>query len=162
AGMVMEALFLFAVPHAFRGEFAEVDEVCDRALRDYDNRERTRFWATITGEDSGVAHRCYKAVALWHLGRGRQSLQLIEEAVSLARSIGQPFTLAFALEHRAWLSLHCRLPELTLETVREEISVATEQGYSYWLASARLFEADALVQKGESARAIPLLHTGIE
>jgi hypothetical protein len=66
-GMLMEALFLPSVTLVFRGEFSAARDCCARALT-YDDRERTRLWAGITGEDSGVAHRCYLSVALWHSG----------------------------------------------------------------------------------------------
>src|SRR5262249_8725719 len=64
-GILMEALFLRGVTSYYRGEFAAVREHCARAVADYDDRERTRSWAGITGEDCGVVHRCYLALALW-------------------------------------------------------------------------------------------------
>ncbi len=82
-GMLMEALFLPGVTSVFRGDFAAGRAHCARALAKYDDRERTRFWAGITGEDSGVAHRCYLSVALWHLGHVDQAIQLNGEAVDL-------------------------------------------------------------------------------
>ena len=43
-----------------------------------------KFWATHTGQDSGATHRCYLALALWHLGYPDQALQLSREGVALA------------------------------------------------------------------------------
>jgi predicted ATPase len=160
-GMLMEALFLPAVTLVFRGEFATARAHCARALAQYDDRHRTRFWADITGEDSGVAHRCYLSVALWHLGHPDQALKLNHEAVGLARAIGHPFTLAFALEHRAWLHNQCRLAAEAQAAAEEEIAIATEQGFSYWLASATLFKADSLVLQGQWSEALPLLLKGL-
>jgi class 3 adenylate cyclase/predicted ATPase len=160
-GMLMEALFLPAVTLVFRGEFAPARAHCARALAEYDDRARTRFWAGITGEDSGVAHRCYLSVSLWHLGYPDQALQLNQEAIELARSIGHPFTLTFALEHRAWLCNQCRLAAEARATAEEEIALATEQGFAYWLASARLFKADSLVLQGQWREALPLLLKGL-
>jgi predicted ATPase len=160
-GMLMEALFLPAVTLVFRGEFATARAHCARALAQYDDRHRTRFWADITGEDSGVAHRCYLSVALWHLGQPDQALKLNHEAVGLARAIGHPFTLAFALEHRAWLHNQCRLAAEARAAAEEEIAIATEQGFSYWLASATLFKADSLVLQGQWSEALPLLLKGL-
>ncbi len=161
-GMLMEALFLPGVTSVFRGDFAAGRAHCTRALSEYDDRERTRFWASITGEDSGVAHRCYLAVAQWHLGHMDQALALNDEAVGLARAIGQPFTLAFALEHRAWLFNQCRMATEALLAAEEEIAIATEQGFAYWLATATLFKADALVLQGQWTEAVPLLLKGLQ
>src|SRR4029077_5830562 len=69
----------------------------------------TAFWAGLVGEDAGVTHRCYLALALWHLGFADQALKLNDEMLELARGINQPFSLEYALHHRAWLYQHCRL-----------------------------------------------------
>jgi tetratricopeptide (TPR) repeat protein len=161
-GMMMEALFPMSVTHAFKGEFRLAYKHSELALSQYDNRDRTRHWASITGEDSGVAHRCYHAVALWHLGDPIGANNYIEDAVALARQIAQPFTLNFALEHLAWLSIQSRQAERAIQAAEEEIALSTEQGYAYWVASASLFKADALVLQGKSEEALPLLQHGIE
>src|SRR5262249_26827311 len=67
-GMRMDALFLQGLTLLYRGDFAGTRDHCARALADFDDRERTRFWAGHTGQDAGVTHRCYLALALWHLG----------------------------------------------------------------------------------------------
>jgi predicted ATPase len=161
-GMLMEALFPPAVTLAFRGEFAAAYAHCARALTDYDDRDRTRLWAGLTGEDSGVAHRCYISVALWHLGKADEAMKFNSEAVELARAIGQPFTLAFALEHRAWLCNQCRFAFEARIAAEEEIEIATEQGFPYWLASATLFRADSMVLRGQWREALPLILKGLQ
>jgi predicted ATPase len=159
-GMLMEALFPPAVTSTFRGEFGAARDACTRALK-LDDRERTRLWAGITGEDSGVAHRCYLSVALWHHGTPDQALKVSQEAVDLARAIGQPFSLAFALEHRAWLCNQCRLAAEAAAAAEEEIAIATDQGFAYWLASATLFKIDSMVLEGKWSEALPLLVKGL-
>ena len=127
-GMLMEALFLPAVTSVCRGEFAAAQAHCTRAL-ELDDRDRTRSWAAVTGQDSGVGHRLFLAIAMWHLGQPDQALRISQEAVALARAIGQPFTLAFALEHCAALCLQCRLAAEARAVAEEEIAIATEQGF---------------------------------
>ncbi len=161
-GMLMEGLFPQAVTCVFRGDFTAAHAHGTRALTQYDDRVRTLFWAAITGEDSGVAHRCYLSVALWHLGKPDQALALSAEAVELARTIAQPFTLAFALEHRAWLCNQCRLPAEARAAAEEEITISTQQGFAYWLASANLFKADSMVLQGQGQQALPLILKGIQ
>lgn len=160
-GMVMEALFPSVVTLAFRGDFCAAHSHCARALSDYDDRDRTRLWAGVTGEDSGVAHRCYLSVALWHLGRVDEALRFNSEAVELARGIGQPFTLAFALEHRAWLCNQCRLASEAQAAAEEEIEIAMAQGFPYWLASSTLFRADSMIVRGHWREALPLILKGL-
>lgn len=161
-GMLMESLFPPSVTLVFRGDFAGARVHSARALAEYDDHERTLFWAGLTGEDSGVAHRCYLAVALWHLGRVDEALKRSSEALALARQIGQPFTLAFALEHRAWLCIQARLASEAQAAAEEEIVIATEQDFAYWLASARLFRADSMIVQGQYREAVPLILKGIQ
>jgi predicted ATPase len=67
-GILMEALFLKGLTRLYRGDFAGARDCCARAIAEFDDRERTAFWARLLGEDAGVTHRCYLALALWHLG----------------------------------------------------------------------------------------------
>src|SRR3984893_14058248 len=67
-GILMEALFLKALTLLYRGDFAGARDCCARAIAEFDDRERTAYWAGFVGENAGVNHRCYLALALWHLG----------------------------------------------------------------------------------------------
>ena len=68
-GVWMEALFLMGVTLYYRGDFAGARQHYETALARYDDdRERTLMWAVRVGEHAGVTHRCYLALALWHLG----------------------------------------------------------------------------------------------
>ena len=42
---------------------------------------------------AGATHRCYLALALWHLGFPDKALQLNDKMLELARAINQPFSL---------------------------------------------------------------------
>ena len=82
-GILMEALFLKGLTRLYRGDFAGARECCARAIAEFDNRERTAFWAGLVGEDAGVTHRCYLALALWHLGFPDQALNSMAKWSSL-------------------------------------------------------------------------------
>ena len=74
-GILMEALFMPGVTMFYRAEFAAARRYFERALATYDDRERTKFWSTFTGHNAGVTHRCYLALALWHLGYADQAMK---------------------------------------------------------------------------------------
>jgi serine phosphatase RsbU (regulator of sigma subunit) len=161
-GMMMEALFLQGLTMVYRGDFRGASDHCSRAVADFDDRKRTKFWATHTGQDSGVAHRCYLALALWHLGYPDRALQFSRETTALARTIGHPFTMEYALHHASWLRQHCQLGEAAQAAADEQIEIATEQGFVFWHATGTLYRAGGLLLQGNLGQGLPLLVGGLE
>jgi predicted ATPase len=161
-GILMEALFLKGLTRLYRGDFAGARDCCARAITDFDNRERTAFWATLVGEDAGVTTRCYLALALWYLGFPDQALQLSDEMLDLARAINQPFTIEYALHHTGWLYQHCRLGTRAQAAAEEQIRIATEQGFLFWHASGTLYAAASSLLQGRLEQGLRLLKEGLE
>jgi predicted ATPase len=161
-GVWMEALFLEGLTRLYRGDFQGAHESCTRALADYDDRERTAFWAAQTGEDSGVTHRCYLALACWHLGLPDRALALNREARDLARSLAQPFTLEYALHHTGWLYQHCRLGAEVLAAGEEEMRIATDQGFLFWHASGTLYSGAGLLLRGRLDEGLQRFQMGLD
>jgi predicted ATPase len=161
-GILMEALFLKGLTRLYRGDFAGARDCCARAITEFDNRERTAFWAALVGEDAGVTHRCYLALALWHLGFPDQALQLNDEMLQLARAINQPFSIEYGLHHTGWLYHHCRLGIRVRAAGEEQIRIATEQGFLFWHASGTLYAAAGLVLEGRLEQGLRLLQKGLE
>jgi serine phosphatase RsbU (regulator of sigma subunit) len=160
-GMIMEALFLRGLTQLYRGDFAAAHETCARALAEYDDRERTAFWAGQTGENSGVGHRCYLALAAWHLGFPDQAMSHNREAQDLARTLRHPFSLEYALHHTGWLYQHCRLGAETQTAAEEEIRVAGEQGFLFWHASGTLYAGAGLLLRGRSEEGLRRFQEGL-
>jgi urea ABC transporter urea binding protein len=161
-GMRMEALFLMGLTLLYRGDFAGARDHCSRALADLDDRQRTQFWAVQTGQDSGVAHRCYRALALWHLGYPDQALQIHREMLDLARAIAQPFSLDYALHHTGWLYQHARCGAEVQAAGDEAMRIATEQGFNFWHATGTLYKAAGLLLQGKREEGLPLFRKGLD
>ena len=161
-GILMEALFLKGLTRLYRGDFAGARECCERGIVEFDDRERTAFWAGLVGEDAGVTHRCYLALALWHLGFPARALELNDEMLELARAINHPFSLEYALHHTGWLYQHCRLGKQEQDAASEQIRIATEQGFVFWHASGTLYAAGGALLLGRLEQGIRLLQTGLE
>jgi hypothetical protein len=113
----------------YRAEFAGSRDCHEKALAAYDDRERTKLWTTYTGHNAGVTHRCYLALALWHLGFPDQALQVDREARELARMIGHAYSLGHAVDFTAYLNCYCRLGAEVQAAAEEEITIGTEQGF---------------------------------
>ena len=161
-GMLMEALFMPGVTMFYRAQFAGARAYYENALAAYDDRERTKFWTAYTGHDAGVTHRCYLALALWHLGYPDQALKLAREMCELAATIGHAFSLGHAVDFAAFLYHYCRLGAEVQAAAEEEMAIATEQGFPFWHALGTLHKGAGLLLQGRREEALPLLLKGFE
>ncbi|MDR3619101.1 MAG: protein kinase [Paludisphaera borealis] len=159
-GVLMEALFMPGATMFYRGRFAEARTYFEKALADYDDRERTKFWTAYSGHNAGVTHRGYLSLVLWHLGYPDQALELDRESRELARAVGHPFSLGHALDFTAFLSFYCRLAAELQSAAEEETALADEQGFQLWHALGILHKGAATLMKGRREDALPLLLKG--
>ena len=94
-----------------------------------------------------MACRAYAAVTLWCLGYPDQALQRSHEALTLARELAHPFSLAFALFFAAWLHQFRREGHLTQERAEAVIALAAEQGFAVFVAGGTIFRGWALAER---------------
>ena len=80
----------------YLGAFAAARHHCARTIALYDP-EAHGGHVLRYGSDSRIVSTSYEAWALWFLGHPDQSLRRGEEALTLARGLGHPFTLAQTL-----------------------------------------------------------------
>jgi class 3 adenylate cyclase/predicted ATPase len=160
--ILMEALFLWGVTRLIRGDFTGARDASGKALAEYDDRQRTRFWAAHTGQDCGITQRCVLMLGLWQLGYPDQALKLSRQTRALARSIGHPYTLAYAAWCRARLCQLCRLGDEVRETADELLRIATEQGFRFYHASGTCYQAAGLLLQGRLEEGLPLLRQGLD
>jgi class 3 adenylate cyclase/predicted ATPase len=161
-GMLMEALFMSGETMLYLADFAGARDSFAKAVSEYDDRERTRFWAAHTSHNAGVTHRSNLAISLWHLGYPDQALKLNQEMRQLARDIGHPFSLAYALHHTGWLHQFCRLGAEVRTVAEEQIAIALAQGFALWHATGTFFKGAAMVLQGQLGEALPLLLKSLE
>ncbi len=160
-GILMEALFMAGETRLYRAEFASARDDFATAVAEYDDRERTKFWAAHTSHNAGVTCRSNLAISLWHLGYPDQALQANREMRQLARTLDHPYSLGYALHHTAWLCQYCRLGAEVQAAAEEELAIATEQGFALWRATGAFFKGAGLLLQGKLAAALPLLRNAI-
>jgi class 3 adenylate cyclase/predicted ATPase len=161
-GVWMEALFMPGVTMFYRAQFAGARACYEKAIATYDDRERTKSWAAYTGHNASVTHRCYLALALWHLGYPDQAFRVDRETRELARTIGHAFSLGHAVDFSACLYQFCRLGAEAQAAGEEEIAIAIEQGFPLWHACGSLHKAAGMLLQGRRAEALPLLLKGLD
>ena len=86
-------LFVLGEPTAARARV-------EQSLALYNLREH-RPLAFVYGHDPGMSSLSFAALALWQLDYPDQALKSSEAAVTLAREVAHPFSLAFALDFAA-------------------------------------------------------------
>jgi predicted ATPase len=156
----MEALFMRGATMFYRGQFAEARACYENAVACYDDRGRTRFWATYSGHNAGVTHRCYLALVLWHLGYPDQARLLDRETRELARSIGHAFSTGHAIDFTAFLCHYCRLGADVQAAAEEELALATDQGFQLWHACGTLHKGAGMLLQGRPEEALAALLKG--
>jgi serine/threonine protein kinase/predicted ATPase len=159
-GMRMEALFMRGATMFYRGQFAEARAGYEKAIAEFDDRERTRFWTGYSGHNAGVTHRSYLALVLWHLGYPDQARRLIHQTQELARTIGHAFSLGHAVDFTAFLLQYCRIGAELQTAAEEEIALATDQHFQFWHALGTLHKGAGIFMQGRREEALPLLLDG--
>jgi hypothetical protein len=95
----------------------------------------------------GVLCRAYAGVTLWYLGYPDQALQRSREALTLARELVHPVSLATALLFAAWVHHFRREGPLIQERAEATIALAAEQGFTAIRAHGTIFQGWALAQR---------------
>lgn len=165
-GVLMEAIFCKSVSNFYRGEFQDAQPGFRKANELYDE-ERCRMHAQFTGQNCGSCTLNYNAFNLWMLGFPDQALQSARDAVALARTLDDPFSLAFSIYHSGWMLHYLRLGEEMLQLGLEGEKLSAEQGFPLWLGlsfinqgAGRLFREQSNGPKQDEALA--LVRQGID
>jgi predicted ATPase len=101
-------------------------------------------------------------LALWLLGSPDQALHRSREALTLAQQLAHPFSLTFALLHGAMLHVARREGQATQEVSEVALTLATEQGFAFWLARGTFLRGWALTTQGDAREGIAQMCQGLE
>lgn len=148
-GMLTAAYFVQGASRFFMGEFADAHSRFEQGIARYD-RNKHRGLARRFGQDAGLGCLCYDAMALWALGFPNRAEKRAEEALALARSVGEPFDLAWCLAN---LPMYY---ELRLDLARaqamigEGLALAAKHEFGFCQTALKLFRIIALSLQGKT------------
>jgi predicted ATPase len=142
------------------GAAAEALTHYTQGLALYDLQQH-RAYTLLYGEDTGVLCHSFAAVALWCLGYPEQGLTRSHEAVTLARQIAHPFSLALALSFAAVFHQLRREEHGTQAWAEAVISLAQEQGFPLYRARGAVQRGWTLVHQGQAREGIEEMHQGL-
>src|SRR6185295_17897195 len=146
-GLALRGHWAMEITFTHLGEFALAMEHFEKALLLYDP-ERHRDDAFRYAQNPGVAMRCFAAWALWYLGQPDQALELIKEALALARELSEPYGVAHALFFKAILHQLRREAQLAQELAEEAIAVSADHGLVLYQAMATITRGWAIIEQG--------------
>jgi adenylate cyclase len=113
------------------------------------------------GQDAGVVSLAYLSCVLWFLGYADQALQRSQEALTAARALAHPHSLALVLHFAAWVHrLTGQVPAMQ-ELVTELVVLATQEGFAYWAAQATMWRGWMLTAQGQHAEGIAQILQGL-
>ena len=133
-----------------RGTFVEARMQLEQGI-DLDVLPLKHPHTFLYGNNPVVVCICWVALTLWLLGYPDQAQKRGQEALTRARQLAQPYSLAFALDWAAWLhQLRCE-PQATQDQAEAAMTLCAEQGFAHLLAFGRLLRGWALAaqQQGE-------------
>ena len=111
--------------------------------------------------DAGICARAFCARALALLGSTDAAARMGDQAVTLARALDHPFTLAFTLVHAAAVHQARRDAVASRACASEAHDIASDQSFGLMLAWADGFLGWARTALGESRDGLTMLEDGV-
>ncbi len=140
------------------GELPLAHSQFERALALADPQQPLYPWAWM---DYVSNCQSYAAISLWLLGYPDQALTKNQEALTRARELAHPHTLLSALHWAGMLHQYRGEGRAAQEWVEAEITLATEQGSTDWLAWGTALQGWILAEQGQREEGIVRICQGI-
>jgi tetratricopeptide (TPR) repeat protein len=112
------------------------------------------FYVAITGTDQYLTTLSELSLTLTVLGYLEQGRACVRQALSGARQLGHPHSLAFVLHFAAWVEATAGRLEDAKRHAEELFSLSNEHGFALWMASAEQDCGIALIGLGQPQQGI--------
>lgn len=160
---------LVAISHWFLGfirfslgEYMTCRTHLKQVIAFYNPEEHHRSLVSLRGSDVGISALSYDACCLWCLGYPDQALKRSQEALTLARELDHPFSLADVLCYAGCLFNAMRRDAGVLKEHAEELmQLSNEKGLAGWFGTGTSFQAEALAMLGQAEVGITKLREGV-
>lgn len=112
--------------------------------------------------DIKVASLGYASWANWQLGHADDARRMADEAMTLAREIGHPFSIAFSICFASWTHAFCGDLERVQELADEACILSRKYGFRFWIGWTEVMSAWSKARLGGGYGAgIKRITTGI-
>ena len=113
------------------GDLPQARAYLEKGIAFYD-LERARSAQILAGPQPGVECLGNLSWVLWFLGYPDQAVARSQEMLTVARELGQPFSIACALFFAGELRAFRREPEAVREINEELLELSTRLEFPYW------------------------------
>jgi class 3 adenylate cyclase/predicted ATPase len=144
----------------FLGEFVAARVHLEAGMALYDPQQH-RALTFLYGHDAGASCASYTAFVLWMLGYPDQALHTGQVALTRARELLSPSTLANILVFTTTLAQFRRDAHAAQEYGEAIIAIAREQGFARWLAGGTFSRGWAMAQQGQRAEGLAEIRAGL-
>jgi class 3 adenylate cyclase/predicted ATPase len=166
AQSLQDPSFLLEAHHAlwdtlvWLGEVVSARAHMEQGAALYDPQKH-RSHALLYEEDPEVCRLAVEALALWYLGYPDQALGSIHNALTLAREISHPYSLAMALSLAVWVHQCRRETQLTQERAEAFITLSTTEGFPFWAAWGTIVRGWGLTEQGQGEEGVAQIRRGL-
>ncbi|MGH7966949.1 MAG: hypothetical protein ACRERD_34860, partial [Candidatus Binatia bacterium] len=160
SALLVPSYYALGETSLFFGEFTSAQELLEQGIALYDPPQH-RSLAVQYGQDPKVTSSSLLAWTLWHLGYPDQALKSMHEALTLAHELAHSYSFGFALSLAAVFHQFRREERLAQERAEAAMTLATEQGFSAWLAFGTTIRGWVLAEQGQEEEGIAQMRAGL-
>jgi adenylate cyclase len=144
------------------GEYSPARAHLKHMISFYEPHQHHHPLVVLRGLDAGLSALAYDACCLWCLGYPDEALRKSQEALTLARELDHPFSLADVLTYGGCLFNRMGRDAGALKDNAEElVRLSVEKGLAGWLPIGTCFRGEALVMLGQVQEGIAQMREGI-
>ena len=144
----------------FLGRFTPARRHFEQGLALYDPQYNALLSTLYGQNDPAVGTLTHLSLTLWCLGYPDQALRRSQEALNLARELGQPLMLAEAQYFAAFLHSLRREAGAALTQAQAAVNLATEQSFQHALHWGTFMRGWALAGQGQTASGFAEMEQG--
>ena len=142
-------------------EFKQAYEESQQNLGIYDP-DKHGYLAYVYGYDMMVINFAFGGLAAWFLGYPEKTLEMGKKAISLARKLDHPHTLAFCLTGACILGWFMGDLESVARYTEELMPISEKHGFIYWLAHGIFYRGEKKILEGQVKEGIHEMRRGLE
>ena len=145
----------------YLGELASAHEHTEQGMALYDVQQAPSRGFLYGGHDPGACCQVLGALILWSLGYPDQALQKSHEALTLARELHHPYSLAITLACIAVFHQLRHEGQLTQRQAEAVVTLSIEQGFPFWSAWGTILQGWVLTEQGQKEEGVAQIRQGL-